>query len=131
MKPEIYVWIADIILVLHLLFVAFVVGSQVLIVAGGVLKWRWVRHVRFRIVHVLCIGIVVVQSWLGVICPLTLLENALREKSGDAGYTGSFIAHWLNELLYIEAPWWVFTVAYSLFGVSVIAAWIWVKPCPA
>jgi polyferredoxin len=73
---------------------------------------------------------VVVQAWLGRICPLTVWESALRERAGDAVYTGSFIAYWLDELLYYQAPAWVFTLVYSLFGALVLASWYFVRPRP-
>ncbi len=119
---------ADLLLVLHASFIAFVVLGLVLVIAGGLLSWSWVRNRRFRIVHVLCIGVVVAQSWLGVICPLTTWEMAFRRNSGDPTYEGSFIAHWLSELIYYEAPWWVFVAAYTAFGALVVLCWFWVRP---
>jgi hypothetical protein len=59
---------------------------------------------------------------------LTLLENYLRQKAGTAMYTGGFITHWLNSLLYYDAPAWAFTLGYTLFGALVAAAWYWVRP---
>ena len=53
---------------------------------------------------------------------------AFRERAGDATYQGSFIAHWLQSLLYYEAPAWVFTLAYSLFGLIVAVTWVAVRP---
>lgn len=120
--------IADLVLVGHAAFVAFVVFGLVLIVAGGMLGWSWVRNRWFRVAHLVCIGIVVAQSWLGVICPLTTLEMSLRRQAGAAAYEGSFISHWLGELLYYQAPAWVFVTAYTLFGALVLISWFWVRP---
>ncbi len=119
---------ADLLLVVHASFIAFVVLGLVLVLAGGVLSWSWVRNRRFRILHLACIGIVVAQSWLGIICPLTTWEMALRRRAGDPAYEGSFVAHWLSELIYYEAPWWVFVVAYTAFGGLVVLSWFWVRP---
>ena len=63
------------------------------------------------------------QAWLGRICPLTTWEMALRQRAGQATYGESFIAHWLGRLLYWDAPPWVFTAAYTLFGLAVLATW--------
>ncbi len=123
-----YLLAADAVLVVHALFVAFVVAGLVLIFAGKILGWSWVRHRGFRIAHLVAIGIVVVQSWLGAICPLTTLEMVLRSRAGDTTYGGSFIAHWLDALLYYQAPAWVFAVCYTVFGALVIAGWFWVRP---
>lgn len=123
-----YAVAADAVLVTHVLFVGFVVLGLILVFAGKFLRWQWVRNPWFRIVHGLAIGVVVLQSWFGVICPLTIWEMQLRSKSGQAGYDGSFIAHWLNQLLYYQAPAWVFVVCYTVFAGLVVASWFWVRP---
>lgn len=119
---------ADFILVTHVLFVAFVVFGLALILFGGLFRWRWVRNPWFRVAHLCAIGIVVLESWLGIFCPLTEWEMELRERAGEAAYSGSFIAHWLDAILYYRAPSWVFTVVYTVFGAMVVASWYWVRP---
>jgi len=123
-----YLIAADAILLVHVLFVVFVVLGLLLIFAGKLFAWSWVYNFTFRCAHLLAIVIVVLQSWLGVICPLTIWEMSLRAKGGDTVYTGSFIAHWLQTLLYYRAPEWVFILLYTLFGALVIASWYWVRP---
>jgi hypothetical protein len=119
--------LADIVLCLHFAIVVFVVGGLVLIFAGNAIGWKWVNTWGFRIAHLAAIAIVVAESWLGIVCPLTTLEAWLREQAGTAPYSASFIEHWVQRLLYYEAPPWVFTLAYSLFGLAVAATW-WVFP---
>ncbi|MDJ0941467.1 MAG: DUF2784 domain-containing protein [Woeseiaceae bacterium] len=123
-----YLLAADLLLFTHVLFVVFVIAGLILVLAGWALKWSWVRNPWFRFAHLAAIGFVVVQSWLGQICPLTIWEMQLRAKAGDSTYTGSFIAHWLGELLYYQAPAWVFALAYTCFGLLVLATWFWVRP---
>lgn len=123
-----YSLLADALLVTHVLFAGFVIFSLILIFAGKFLSWMWVRNPWFRIMHLLGIGVVVLQSWLGVICPLTIWEMNLRSKAGETVYEGSFVTHWLNELLYYQAPPWVFVVCYTAFGGLVLASWILVRP---
>jgi len=123
-----YLLAADLVLVVHALFVAFVVFGVVFILVGKLLSWSWVRDPWFRSAHLAGIGVVVLQAWLGVICPLTTWEMALREKAGDAVYSGSFVAHWLEALFYYQAPQWVFVVGYTVFGALVMASWFWVPP---
>ena len=123
-----YLIAADAILLLHVLFVGFVVIGLALIFIGKWRGWNWVHRFWFRIAHLAAIGFVVLQSWLGAICPLTIWEMNLRELAGDAVYEGAFIAHWLQALLYYEAPLWVFTLVYTLFGALVVASWFWVRP---
>ncbi len=123
-----YLLAADAVLLLHFLFVAYVVLGLILTFAGKPLRWTWVRNWWFRVSHLAAIGIVVLQAWLGIICPLTTLEMALRREAGDATYTGEFIAHWLNAILYYQAPAWVFALCYTAFGAVVILSWFWVRP---
>ena len=123
-----YLLAADAVLLLHVSFVAFVVVGLVLILAGRVMVWAWVRNWWFRVIHLGAIGVVVLQSWLGVICPLTKLEMYLRGKAGDATYAGSFVSHWFEAILYYRAPAWVFAVCYTAFGAIVVFSWIWVRP---
>ena len=123
-----YQMLADAVLVLHAAVVVFVVGGLFLIVIGNFSGWRWVNGLLFRVLHLVAIAVVVGQAWLGKACPLTLFEMQLREKAAMATYTGSFIEHWLQRALYYEAPPWVFLVAYTVFGLSVMACWWYFPP---
>ncbi len=125
--PSSYLLAADAILILHVLFVGFVVVSLLLIAAGLALQWCWVRNFWFRIIHLVAIAIVVLQSWVGVICPLTIWENQLRLKAGQATYSGSFIQYWLHELIFFQAEPWLFALAYTLFGGLIGLVW-WLGP---
>jgi hypothetical protein len=123
-----YLLAADAVLLLHVLFVVFVVVGLLLVLAGRLLSWDWVRNWWFRVIHLGAIGVVVLQAWLGVICPLTRLEMYLRDRAGDTTYGGSFVSHWLEAILYYRAPAWVFAVAYTLFAIVVVMSWVWVRP---
>lgn len=124
---DLYQLAADIVLLVHAGIVLFILGSVLLIVAGGFLKWGFVRNLFFRLLHLLAIGIVVLQAWLGRLCPLTSLEMWLREQVGGGAYQMSFIQYWLQQFLYYEFPLWVFAIAYTLFGLLVLAIW-WLVP---
>jgi hypothetical protein len=119
---------ADVLLLVHLIFVVFVVFGLVLIIIGKPFRWSWVRNPWFRIAHLLAIGIVVVQSWIGLICPLTTWEMALRERAGGEVYAISFIAHLVETILYYQAPEWIFTLCYTVFGAAVLFSWFWIRP---
>lgn len=118
-----YPLLADTVLALHVAIVVFVVGGLLLIVGGNLRGWRWVNALWFRMAHLGAIGVVVAEAWLGLVCPLTTLEMWLRVQAGQENYSGSFIGHWLQRLLYWDAPGWVFTLAYSVFALAVVAAW--------
>ena len=118
-----YQLLADIVLATHLGVVLFVIGGLVAIVVGNLYRWRFVNTWWFRTAHLAAIAVVVAQTWLGVVCPLTTLESWLRVKAGGTAYETSFIEHWVTRFLYYDAPAWVFTAAYTVFGLAVAAAW--------
>lgn len=120
--------LADLILVTHALFVAFVVLGLVAILIGKYRRWSWVRNLWLRLIHLLAIGVVIAESWLGLVCPLTEWENRLREATGGEVYSNPFIQHWLHEILFYDFDPWVFTVAYTAFGLLVLVAWLFVPP---
>lgn len=122
-----YLILADAVLVLHFALVAFVVVGLALIWVGNWRGWRWVNGWWLRLAHIAAIGVVVAQVWLGAECPLTTLEMWLRKTGGMPAYQESFIAHWLQRLIYYKAPQWVFTWVYTLFGMLVVATW-WRHP---
>jgi len=126
--PNGYQLAANGVLILHMGYVAFVVLGLFLILAGGVLGWKWVRNSWFRAAHLLAITIVVFEAWLNITCPLTTLEDWLRVKAGDGAYDGDFIAIWLHRLLFFDLPPWVFTFGYSLFGAAVLSGLLLVPP---
>jgi hypothetical protein len=120
--------LADAVLMLHLAIVVFVVGGLAAILVGHARGWGWVRGIAFRVAHLAAIGIVVAESLFGITCPLTTLESWLRAQAGSAPYQRGFIEHWVQRVLFYDAPPWVFVLAYSLFGALVVAAWWYVPP---
>ena len=86
----IYRALADLVLVVHLAFVLFVV-------LGGLLVLKWPR---LAWLHVPAAVWGVLIEYKGWICPLTPLENSFRARGGGAGYSGGFIEHYIQPLLY-------------------------------
>ena len=127
MNPTLAAALADAILVLHVGIVAFVILGAIAIFIGRT-RWRWVRGFGWRLTHVLLMVFIALQAWLGALCPLTVWEQALRRRAGQASYGESFIEHWLSRLIFFDAPWWTFVAAYSAFAALVIAAWFFVPP---
>ena len=123
---------ADCILILHFAFVLFVVGGLALIWMGYAAGWRWVRNLWFRAAHLAAIVFVAGEALLGVACPLTLWEDALRHATGSA--TGgtheekSFIARWVHRLMFYTAPEGVFTALYIAFALAVAATFWFIPP---
>jgi len=86
-------FLADLVLVVHLAFVAFAA-------LGGLLALRWRRAAW---VHLPAAAWGAYIEISGGICPLTPLENRLRQGAGGTGYDGGFVEHYLVALLYPEA----------------------------
>ena len=85
---NVYRFLADAVLLLHFVYVAFVVLGMAAILAGIALRWPWVRNFWFRIIHFLMIAVVAAESLCGVLCPLTEWEDTLRELAGEVERTG-------------------------------------------
>ena len=122
--------VADLVLMTHVAFVAFVIFGLLLILVGGFRQWAWIRNPWLRLSHLVAVGVVVAQAWFGVICPLTTLEMWLRDQAGDITYEETFISHWLHQLLFYQAPSWVFAVCYTGFGILVAGSWFGFRPRP-
>ncbi|HSD96403.1 MAG TPA: DUF2784 domain-containing protein [Sulfuricaulis sp.] len=121
-------WLADLVLVAHAAYVLFVIGGQTLIVVGWIRGWEWTRYRVFRLLHLAAIGLVMLEAWLGINCPLTTLENFLRVQAGVVTYENSFIAHWLRWVIFYAAPEWIFALIYTVFMTLVILTWLAYPP---
>ncbi len=120
--------LADATAVAHAAFVLFVVGGQVMICFGWARGWAWTRRVGFRVLHLVGIGFVVAEAWLGVTCPLTVFESRLRLAAGGYPYAKSFLGYWVDRLLFYSAPEWVFTAVYSAFALLVLITFVAYPP---
>ena len=122
-----YSLLADLVVLIHLAYVAFVVLGQAGICAGAVFRWAWIRDVRFRVAHLLSIVIVAGESLLGVVCPLTIWENRLRELAGETPSERSFVARTVHAVLFYDGPESIFTIAYAAFA-AIVALTLWFVP---
>jgi len=110
-------WLADLVVIVHGLFILFVV-------AGGLLVLRWPR---VAWLHLPAAAWGVLIEWSGWICPLTPLENTLRQAAGQAGYSGGFVERYLLPLIYPAGltpavQLWLGAVVLAL-NVAVYALW--------
>jgi len=123
-----YKILADVVVIVHAAYVGFVVLGFAAILIGVMRNWRWVRNFWFRAAHLAAIGVVAVMAMADIACPLTTLENYLREKAGEARYPADFIGYWAHQLIFFQAPPWVFTVCYVAFTLLVIAVLVLAAP---
>ena len=119
-------WLADAVVLFHGAFVAFVL-------LGGFLALRWPR---LRWIHFPAAVWGVLIEYAGWVCPLTPLENLLRERAGEAGYAGGFVEHHVLPVLYpgdlpSSARWVLGTIALAVNVVAYALMWRRTRRRPA
>lgn len=122
-----YALLADLVVLVHLAYVAFVVLGQLAICVGAVFRWEWIRNASFRIAHLATIVLVAGESLLGVVCPLTVWENRLRALAGEEMSERSFVARWVHAVMFYDWPEHVFTIVYVAFAAAVALS-LWLVP---
>ena len=115
---------ADALLVFHFAIVVFIVGGLLLTWVGALLGWGWVRNPWFRYAHLGAIAFVALEALIGMTCPLTEWEDALR----GGARAESFVGRWVQRLLFYRAPEWVFTALYAAWALATLATLRLVPP---
>ena len=123
-----YTILADAVVIIHAAYVAFVVFGLIAILIGAAMNWRWTRSLAFRITHLAAIALVCLESIVGVMCPLTSLEDSIRARGGAAQYQGDFVAYWAHRMIFYNFPPWIFTIAYISFAILVAITFIAIPP---
>src|SRR5579859_7000881 len=133
--------LADIVVVLHGAYVAYVVVGQLAIWLGLLLRCRWARNIWFRVTHLIAIAVVALEAVMGWVCPLTRWERQLRAMAGKDMAAGSFMGRLFHDLLFFDCPEYVFDsmhigCAIVVLGTFVIfpprrPTWLGGKPLPA
>jgi hypothetical protein len=121
-------YLADGLVVLHVAYVAFIVLGQLLILAGLVFRWQWVRNFWFRLVHLVAIAIVAVEAAFNYTCPLTTLEYYLRERAGQQPSPESFMGRLMQSVIVHDWPPWVFNASHITFGFLVLLTFVLARP---
>ncbi|MBI5444258.1 MAG: DUF2784 domain-containing protein [Deltaproteobacteria bacterium] len=119
--------LADIILAVHLCLVLFVAGGLVAVPLGAIARWRWVRRRSLRLWHLIAMTAVAAETLIGIACPLTTWEDALRGVEREEG----FVARLVGAIIYYDLPPWVFGAAYVAGAALALALWRLVPPDPA
>lgn len=104
-------FMADLLVLLHSLFVVYIGGGVVAILLGWWWKWAWTRAFWFRFTHLLICGIVLLFEAAHRPCPLTVFEQQARAAAGVTAYEGGFIAHYIRR------------TSHGLGGVSPACPW--------
>jgi hypothetical protein len=125
-----YIVLADLVVAAHVGYVSFVVLGQIAILLGWAFNWSWVRNRWFRGAHLLAMSIVAFETIIELRCPLTSLENYLRELGGQQGEDVDFVGKMLQSLIFIELPdtHWFFKVLYFGFLALVLLSLLLLPP---
>jgi len=119
---------ADLMVVVHTLYVAYIVVGVGLIVAGLRRKWNWVRNPWFRLTHLLAILIVMYEIIVKAQCPLTVWEMQLRALAGQAVNQTTFMDRLLSFILVADAPVWLVSGLYHSFGLAIVLLFVFAPP---
>jgi len=114
---------SDVLLLIHFGLAAVISAGFFIIPLGYKLGWNWIKKRNLRILHLSLIGVITIETILGLACPLTVLENMFR----DVEYSMSFMSYWIAQILYWDLPRQVFVMLYLLCFGWVLILW---KICP-
>ncbi len=121
-------FLADLTVVIHFSYVAFVVVGQVLILSGAILGWNWIRYFWFRLAHLAAIGIVALEELADWRCPLTIWEEFFRTQAGQPFSGDTFLSRLIHSIMFYEWEPWVFTWLHLGFAILVIATFLFIPP---
>lgn len=122
-------FLADLIVLAHFLIVSFCVLGELAILLVAALRWKWIRGMAFRIVHLCTVLFVAAESIFGMTCPLTEWEYRLRSAAGQRYDSDlSFLARIVRAIIFYDFPHWVFTALYVGFGALIILTFVLIRP---
>jgi Protein of Unknown function (DUF2784) len=112
---------ADLVVAIHIAYVAYIIVGLALILVGLKRRWNWVRNPWFRLTHFAAILIVVLELIFKTTCPLTVLELKFRSLAGQPVTESTFV----ERLMYYILSGWLpgsFTNSIYIVVALVIAA---------
>ena len=111
--------VADLVLIIHFSIVFFLVFGLVALPIGYLRNYSWTRNAKFRLAHMLLMGFITLEASLGITCPLTIIENALRQIK----YQQSFVAYWVSRFIYWDLPTYSFVILYFYCFIWSLVFW--------
>ncbi|HEX3147633.1 MAG TPA: DUF2784 domain-containing protein [Gemmataceae bacterium] len=107
-----YGFLADLMVAIHVGYVAYVVLGQLATWMGWALGRRFVRNFWFRSTHLLAIAVVAIEQAFAIRCPLTVWEESFRVKAGQPVSGETFLGRLMHSLLFHDFQPWVFAAIY-------------------
>ncbi|MBI9104986.1 MAG: DUF2784 domain-containing protein [Spirochaetales bacterium] len=124
-----YGLLADMVVFFHLLYVLFTLGGEILILTGGIFHLRWIRNMKFRLIHLSASCLVAVEALVGMVCPITELEYRLRELAGQVVERDiSFLGRLIRRFIFYDFSPLFFILLYVGFASLVILSWFLIPP---
>ena len=124
----IYSLLADLVVVIHLGYVAYVVGGLVLILIGMRRRWNWISNPWFRLTHLVAILFVVLEVILNLNCPLTTWERWLRNLAHQPVDGSAFLDRVMYYIFFGSAPAWVTSGLYFVFAGAIALVFFCAPP---
>ena len=115
--------IADLVLFFHFCVVIFITFGFFLIPIGYKFGWVWITNLKLRIFHCGMMIFITLETFLGITCPLTSIENSLR----GIHQSTPFITYWIKQIIY-----WNFSSQFFIISYLIFTSWIFLmwKLCP-
>ena len=114
----------EIVLFFHFFIFLFITFSFFLIPFGYFQKWEWVKNKYYRLIHLVLMGIILIETILGFMCPLTILENFLRNNIE----VDNNLTQIIHQIMYWNLPNYQFIILYILSFSYLIFLWFFFKP---
>ncbi len=124
----IYIWLSYLMVLLHSLCVLFIVLSVPVIMAGHLLQWPFVKNFYYRSIHLGMLMVPVVETILGLPCPLTLWENQLRKLGGLEEYSKGCLQYWMEQWFHLAINAQTVDITSLLIGISCVFLCFLVPP---
>jgi hypothetical protein len=123
-----YGLLADLLVAVHVTYVAYVVLGQLLIWLGLALRWSWIRNPWFRWTHLIMILIVGGEAIADIECPLTRWEHVCRAWARQPVSGESFVGRLLHNLIFVDWPPWVINALHVGFALVVLGTFVLAPP---
>ena len=123
-----YSFLADLIVVIHLAYIAYIVGGPGVILLGLWRRWKWISNRWFRLMHLLAVLVVVIEIILKTNCPLTTWENSLRTLAQQPVDGSAFMDRLMALVLFASVPAWVTNGIYFVIALTTVAMFLFAPP---
>jgi hypothetical protein len=126
-RPVVNAFLADLMVAIHVGYVAYVVLGQLAVWVGLAFRRRWARNFWFRVTHLAAILFVAAEEVIGMRCPLTEWEEHFRTRAGQPVSGETFLSRLMHDLIFIdfEQKWVYAAIHIGCAAVVLLTFVIW------